>query len=226
MRIGITERGDAALDQSWRNKLHTVDGAILVTKAPHKLGVVPNNCIVHCTITGLGNTAWEPNVAPPRITLDAYNYLVDVIGPERTVLRIDPITAHHFDLAKAVIEKAISRVRISFLDCYNHVRERVRTRIPQEVRQLPDMHYTRDQRTNMLRSLSKIYSDIEICGEPGMINTGCVSKRDLVALGLPIPDLTHTSKQRYHCNCIAAKTELLNNRKPCTHNCVYCYWKG
>ena len=30
--IGITERGDAALNMSWTKKLHTVDGIIAITK--------------------------------------------------------------------------------------------------------------------------------------------------------------------------------------------------
>ena len=30
--IGITERGDAAIDYSWIRKLDSVDGAILITK--------------------------------------------------------------------------------------------------------------------------------------------------------------------------------------------------
>ena len=31
-RIGITERGDASISFDWINKMHTVSGAILITK--------------------------------------------------------------------------------------------------------------------------------------------------------------------------------------------------
>lgn len=33
MKIGVTERGDAGIDFSWKDKSHTVDGMILITKA-------------------------------------------------------------------------------------------------------------------------------------------------------------------------------------------------
>ena len=32
MKIGITERGDAGLNFDWRDKLPSVDGAVLITK--------------------------------------------------------------------------------------------------------------------------------------------------------------------------------------------------
>ena len=65
--IGITERGDAALDMSWENWVFVQRRpAILISKNPMKLydevsklsdsyNFQPN-IIVHCTITGLGGT--------------------------------------------------------------------------------------------------------------------------------------------------------------------------
>ena len=35
MKIGITEYGDAGLDFRWVKKLPKLDGAILISKAPH-----------------------------------------------------------------------------------------------------------------------------------------------------------------------------------------------
>ena len=32
MKIGITERGDAGLDLSWKEKIHEMDVSILITK--------------------------------------------------------------------------------------------------------------------------------------------------------------------------------------------------
>lgn len=72
-RIGITERGDAALDTSWEDWVFVQKRpAILISKDPLKLftevtsmvdqyGFCPN-IIVHCTITGFGGTKIEPNV--------------------------------------------------------------------------------------------------------------------------------------------------------------------
>ena len=43
LKIGITERGDGGLDQSWRKSLadHVVDGAIIITKAPQLIQELP-----------------------------------------------------------------------------------------------------------------------------------------------------------------------------------------
>ena len=67
--IGITERGDAALDTSWFQwVVEEKQPAILITKDPSKLNRILNdldfapNIIVHATITGFGGTILEPIV--------------------------------------------------------------------------------------------------------------------------------------------------------------------
>jgi hypothetical protein len=57
--IGITERGDAALDMGWKSWVSSGRPAILITKNPRLLmdkllDVESRNIIVHCTITGWG----------------------------------------------------------------------------------------------------------------------------------------------------------------------------
>lgn len=33
------------------------------------------------------------------------------------------------------------------------------------------------------------------------------------------------NQHRFGCLCNSAKKELLTNKKPCGHNCAYCYWR-
>jgi len=224
MKIGITERGDAGLDESWRDNLAQVDGAILITKAPQNLYLIPDNCIVHCTITGYGGTVLEPNVTNPVVALEAAYRLVDALGPDRVVLRIDPIipTPKGLERAKYVLDRDWwGRIRVSFLDAYPHVRERFRAKgltIPWE-----GLHAPLETRQWALSELKQIYEDIEICGEPGLDCTGCVSTRDLKTLGLE--GGTGKSQQRLACACLGQKTELLTSKHPCGHGCLYCYWR-
>ena len=96
-KIGITEAGDAGLDLSWKERLESVDGAILITKcvSPSFLKAVlehKEKIIVHATFTGYGRSVVEPCVPPPYEEFDAILQLVKNGFPrERIVIRIDPI---------------------------------------------------------------------------------------------------------------------------------------
>jgi DNA repair photolyase len=232
--IGITERGDAALDKSWVSWVKDGKPAILITKDPSKLidrlvQIKNPNVIVHTTVTGFGSTKLEPGVPHPDIALDHTKDLVDFLGRERVVLRIDPIipttkgiqtaikTIHGWDYR----EPKDMRIRISFLDNYNHVKERFREN---NIKQIPydfhaDLNVRRDTYEYLKQQTSK---KIEICGEPGIECTGCISDLDCKILG--VKPTTNQSKQRSACACLSLKHELLNNKKQCRHNCLYCYW--
>ena len=233
MKIGITERGDAGLDFSWMQPLaiKSVDAAILITKAPYKLlGLnLPKNIIVHCTITGLGQR-YEPGVATTETNLNAYDTLVRELGPDRVVLRVDPIIPVGDELKRAmdVIAHAKGRIRISFMDMYPHVKDRFRKagiEIPYH-----DFHASKHIRIAAYNAICEMHESlagkeysVEVCGEPDLFCTGCVSRRDLEALELEGGTLG--GKQRYACCCLAEKVELLKDRKPCAHGCLYCYWR-
>jgi DNA repair photolyase len=223
MKIGITERGDGGLDQSWRNKLKTVDGAIIITKAPQLLlkEKMPTNTIIHCTITGFGGTIIEPNVKNPSITLNAYKQLKMMYGTERIVLRIDPIITEHPTPALNILKHADKndRIRISFLDAYPHVRNRF-NEIGIKLHQ--PFHAYLNKRQEILKLLP---TTTEICGEPGMKCTGCISQRDINAMNIDETIMKPLRKQRENCECCEGKTELLTNKSQCAHKCVYCYWK-
>ena len=234
MYIGITERGDAALDLSWQNKRCP---KILITKDPNKLIKNTkdfNKCIVHCTITGLGGTEFEPNVPDPEVSLDAYRRLVKFLGPNRVVLRVDPLFPSDERILNKQLEifkYSISRTRISFLDMFPHVIARLNEKeISLDISGYKNKtHYPLDERLNILNRIKNTYTskfDIEICGEPGMGCSGCVSMVDIKALGLTLEPKVKTFTQRSACLCLAEKKELLTNKGQCLHGCIYCYWQG
>jgi len=235
MRIGITERGDAALDFSWKDYSGY---KILITKDPKKLidkskAVDFKKAIIHCTITGLGKTILEPNVPKPEVSLEAYKKFVDYLGPERVVLRVDPLWPEidfYLENQIPVIEQNISRVRISFLDMYPKVMARLDAiNWPKSTAYYYDnkwnIHSKLEFRQNELEFIKKIKTDVEVCGEPGLECTGCISMRDVYALGISPDKISgKLCNQRMACHCLAEKFELLSNKTQCYHGCIYCYW--
>lgn len=219
--IGVTEHCDPTVDLSWLEWVKNRP-AIIISKNPGKLLplINPNmNIIIHCTITGLGHSVYEPNIPPYEDSLRAYHYICDLMGKERVVLRIDPIIdTLGLDYARTLNQlkrEAESRVRISFLDLYPHVIQRFKNKGIELKRTV--FHMPLEQRINIWNTLGKP----EVCGEPDMIVTPCVSELDCQILGVSPND--KTKDQRFTCACLANKRELLKAK--CTYNCLYCYWK-
>ena len=80
-------------------------------------------------------------------------------------------------------------------------------------------------------SLNHYPYTFETCAEAGLARliynseiTGCVSDKDLQIMGLYTVPMTENPQNRNGCHCLSCKTELLTERKPCKHGCVYCYW--
>jgi DNA repair photolyase len=235
--IGITERGDGGLEwEQVRAAMDRLDAAIIVTKAPSKLleweGIEKEMVIVHCTITGWGGSKLEPNVRTWIEEIVAYKELLGKLGGERCVLRVDPVIPYEpfLGVARSMLShlKPGSRARISFLDAYGFVRERfdkagVSLGIPWE----RGVHAPLSARRAAFDNLQRWRGQLEVCGEDGF-NTcyGCISARDLFALGLDTENaLLPTRRQRKECRCIVGKTELLDKKHPCPHECLYCYWR-
>lgn len=237
-KIGITERGDAALDLSWLDWVRADKPAILITKDPltlcriiEKYNLQERRIIVHATITGFGGTILEPNVLPAKDQIIGYNYLSAILRPDRVVLRVDPIipTEKGVDTALRVMKHAVKRrVRISFLDLYRHVQTRFREvglPIPYVYMDgfILNMHSGLEYRKEAHRRIvNLIWTAPEICGEPDMVCTGCISEIDCEILGVVPGGETNI---RAGCACLSNKQELLTERKQCKHNCLYCYWK-
>lgn len=230
VKIGITERGDAGLDFSWMRKFDQYDGIIVITKyLSHRLieEVAEINCIVHATITGHGGTIYEPYVPSLNISKIMFAKLVDKIGPERVVLRIDPIIPDDKGIAKAInvynqLHENFSkktRVRISFMDNYNHVKDRF---TKAGLKPLP---YYFHAPIELRKKIASYFPGSEICGEPGMECAGCMSEKDLKILNVEAEPKIGEWKQRNDCKCLIYKTELLDKRAQCRNRCIYCYWK-
>lgn len=235
-KIGITERGDPSYNRMWMNWVRQDKPAILITKRPSILYEILNshfvnpNVIIHCTITGYSGTKIEPNTPSVENSIEGLFNLVNFLGPERIVLRIDPIipTIKGIARAKQVLEKVLAlwnieypklRVRISFLDNYPHVKERfIQAGLPT----LPyEFHSLLSDRKSCIKDLN--YPTIEICGEPDMSCTGCIS--DLDCQILQVKPVEIDSLQRPTCCCLGQKQELLTKKQRCPVGCLYCYWK-
>ena len=224
-KIGVTERGDPAFDHGWIDWVRNGNPAIIITKnccAIEKIldGLMAPNVIVHCTITGWGGTAIEPNVPPAAITLESYKSLSNKYGKDRVVLRIDPVipTLAGIDRAEFVNSHKIGRVRISFLDAYDHVRRAFKNNNI-------NIHEGFHAQENIRKETWELLGRPDTCAEPGLPSTGCISNKDCEILGVdPLPIF---KGQRPLCSCLANKIELLNSdKKRCPHGCLYCYWKG
>lgn len=251
-KIGSTDGGDAGLDLSWRDKMASVDGAVLITKhvTPAFIEAVQNipNIVVHATCTGYGGTVLEPNV--PTM-LEQFNSVLDLVragfSKERIVIRIDPIIPTPKGLRRALsvfnlfMTAGFSRYRVSIIDMYPHVRNRFLTA------GLP-LPYGGDRfapRNEDWRAVNKLIGEakimwvsgnhagelrIEACAEPTLteaIRCGCISDYDLQLMGLieEGEELDFAGYQRKNCLCYSGKVELLTTRKPCAHQCLYCFWK-
>jgi hypothetical protein len=239
-KIGITEQGDAALDESWDSWFRENKPTILITKSPTKLieifrhnfySVESKNLMVHCTITGFGGTKVEPNVLSAIKEYPGYLFWAKHLR-QRCVLRVDPIvpTEKGINTAILVIQETVNKtenpskqsIRISFMDNYAHVKYRFKqNRIPV----LPyNFHASLIERKEALKKLQSITeAEITICGEPDMPSRGCVSEHECNLFGIEFTG--GQANQRAACQCSAQKQELLVKRHRCEHQCLYCYWK-
>ena len=233
--IWITERGDPAYDLSWLPYAIKKMPGIIITKSP---GIIYNilknfhikNVIVHSTITGMGATQIEPNVCDTKTAIHYTSKLIAYLGDEKVVLRIDPIIPCNENIniiIKEILCKLITkpRIRISFMDQYCHVRERLNKigiTLPWKGLHAPIL-----LRKRYFAKLQKAYPawNIETCAEPGFdsSNIGCISLFDCNVLQVPIEK--QTKQQRNGCKCFGNKFEVLKSPQQCLHACLYCYWK-
>ena len=220
--IGITEKADPTINYRWMKWVQLGKPAIIVTKMPRLLYPMISkeyNIIVHCTITGLGNTVLEPNIDTPETSLDYYHKLCKLLGKDRIVLRVDPIVYwnNFSSTVKEIVKESEGRTRISFLDLYNHTSERL-TKAGVTITQ-KTFHKPLKERIEIWKELGKP----ETCSEPGLPPTPCISGIDCKILMVEPSELR--KGQRYSCQCLSNKTELCLPPPRCTYGCLYCYWK-
>lgn len=249
MRIGITERGDAGINLSWVAKVNQVDGLVLITKnitETFALNVLDLHrkgykIIVHCTCTGYGGTELEPHVPSYQSQLFALASLIHEGFPaENCVLRIDPIFPSEKGLNRVrevinyfiALNTGVTRVRVSIVDEYKHVKDRYRQRGWNPL--YGDNFGPSNEQVEMVAHLLNAYSfTYEVCAENYLAQRlrdsqiiGCVSVKDLHILGIPTEEMTLNPQNRTGCHCLSCKYELFEKRHPCPHGCVYCFWKG
>lgn len=251
MKIGITECGDAGLDFSWYEKLqnNSFDGCILISKNINdnfidKVLDLYNNSfdkiIIHCTCTGWGSSYLEPNVPEYIWQLEQLQKIINMGFPkEQCVLRIDPIipTTEGLKRVENVLDAAFTlgllpdmRIRISVLDEYKHVKERL-SNINKGPFYDSSFYAPKQMIKALIDTLQRYNLVFECCAEPYLNNnelflqTGCISNNDLNIFKLEITKQNINPQNRKGCCCLSCKTELLNCKKRCPHQCLYCYWK-
>jgi DNA repair photolyase len=246
---GITDFGDAACDHGWSSWVEKRRGpAILITKNATKLltdfpYLLNQEVIIHATITGYGDSIFEPGVPSPESILD----FLSKISPNKKkqiVIRIDPIIPVNemITRSKQIYTKAhelgFERIRISILDLYPHVLQRFEKLSPSLVYELKQIynwdlaHSTGEHQDYMIhcdyqlrKQIIDFFPGVEICAEPPFRGTPCISYKDIDSLGLKRENFSKpTEKQRKFCGCLE-KRELLQMNSACPHGCIYCYIK-
>ncbi len=263
--VGVTERGDASQSYEWLVNLIDVDMAILMTKEltddfinrVTELTENGLNLIVHCTCTGWGGSQIEPNVPTYQQQLNQLLSLINRGFPaERTVLCISPIfpITNGLKRVNAVLSYAFdtlkiptTRIRISVVDEYIHVKQRYREQglIPIYGYNNYCKYVNQQQLISITQTLipwyNKLHIKFELCAEDKLYNTcpeiyelyGCVSLKDLAIFNIKLTDqalssLRYNKQHRKDCHCLNFKHEILEieAKEQCPHKCTYCYWHG
>jgi hypothetical protein len=215
----------------------------------------PGRVILHAGCTGLGSTWLEPRVPAPDAQLDAVATLVNDGFPlDHVVVRVDPVIPRPDTLACAeyAIQGATNRrlllpdgygarLRISVYDEYAHVKRRLADRGYEPFYEGDRFRSNAGENTAVMDMLARAVprgTAVRTCAEVTlvaqskdrddieMVAQGCLSEEDLSLMGLALPANTGVNPQhRGGCLCLTCKTELLKNRRPCPHGCVYCYWR-
>lgn len=247
--FGITETYEPAYDFSWVDNLKI--GNVLITKyLTDKFidilcePIVRSKCILHLTVTGMGNTMMEEFVPSIEISVNQLKKLLNKGFPKnQIVLCLSPIipTVEGINDAIKVLDAfkdfGIRRIRFSTLNMYNHVKRRfLNNNIP-----LPYLTYSCPQymRDNLMNAMLNYFNvttneswDSDICAEidldEGLIlKRACVSQKDLQILNIEDKiKFVGSGKQRSSCMCPDNKKQIIRRRPgQCRHNCLYCYWK-
>lgn len=240
--IGITETSDPCFHLDIFDNLYNANIIItknLTNKMIEKLIENKDKCILHMTVTGMGGSKIEPFVPTPEKNLAQIQILIEKGFPvEQIVLRVDPIVPTEKGVETALNTMllyqnvGITRLRVSFLDMYNHTKERFinnHIKIPYET-----FHADENIRKEAFNKIYEYgikmgYEIIQTCGEPGFESTPCISQMDIDILDLADSiTLEGNKEQRTHCGCPSNKRQLITwekSRIKCGHNCLYCYMK-
>jgi len=251
--FGITETGDPCFVPDWDIRLREANIIIskeLTDEMIQKLVQHKDRIIFHHTVTGMGGSAFEPNVKDWKFESKQFIKLIESGFPiEHYVLRVDPINPYWEETLDDVIDVINTwdrikifdlgidssiplRCRVSILDGYNHVKDRFKNHgFPYT----EDINFTADfYLFEKVEKLLKPYKNkfiFESCAENRFSDEfiqsiGCASFKDIEILGLNPSDYIFTGdKQRPLCHCLPKKQILGIKPGRCAHQCLYCFWK-
>jgi DNA repair photolyase len=209
------------------------------------------NLIVHATITGYGHSIFEQNVPKPNDTLSCLKELQQkerVVIRIDPIIPIDACIQQSKIIFDKCVEYGFKRFRISILDLYPHVLDRFSAfhEVNYQLKQIYNwdlshslgdhkdymIHAPLDIRKNIIKLFVNEKVETAVCCEPGfdnnlcnelgVINDGCISRIDLILLGIKPKQRYIKNNQREFCNCLSLKYELCKTRD-CTMKCLYCY---
>ncbi len=230
-----------ALEKNASSETHTV---VLWTKNPanilhhtrlHSQLAKYDQCFIHLTITGLGNTQLEPRVPPP---CDVFALLPELIrfvkSPDRIHIRFDPIV--HFilkdgsslcnldffrELAPHLQQHSIKNVITSWV----HIYGKVAKRLALHGIQAQDLDHATLKRE--IEWLHKVATQHELslygCCVPDLPRSKCIDGELLTRLhphGYKAT-IARATGQRLLCGC--TKSKDIGWYTPCIHGCLYCY---
>ena len=200
---------------------------------------------IHCTITGLGGTKMEPHVPAPNLMVEESIKVIKrlKIPPEVITIRIDPIVPEYLELqeieASHILEAfsriGVSHCRISIVDYYPHVRERLGKLGIEHPYGFQTDRSTKTLIINqMLHLTCRFNMQLHLCAEQvpedfkysiDLDTEGCASAESWRRLG--VDDLKPlVRRQRSECTCDLRKEDLLAGlEKGCRPGCTYCYWR-
>lgn len=243
-KFGITELGDGGLDLSWKDRMHSVSGAVIISKCAsdeliNTLLKFKDKVIYHAVCSGFGGTLFEPNV--PTIN-EKFKHIKKLIfsgfPSKQIVVRIDPLIPlmwedkinnalgiNYFENLNDILYRTesldIKRVRYSYLDF--SLKNLNKLKLLNHELDF-DIKWTLKHKNEFLLSSLNKNLEFEACCEfnvPNNERIGCISNKDLEILKLD--NLTfNKSNYKNNCLCPENKLELLNNKFMCEHKCIYC----
>lgn len=174
----------------------------------------------------------EPNVIAKGTLIKAIKKLSTLIGPERVIIRYDPILLNatytiekHIQLFEDLcsrLEGYTKKIIISFIDLKKNTIQNIST-----LKLIPIYDQDAYNIAKAFVSITKKYKmDILTCAEKydftslGFLNEGCSSARSLFALTGKNKKYPINTKRK-ECHCL--QTVDISAYNTCPHFCKYCY---
>lgn len=194
-----------------------------------------DQCFLHLTISGMGDTYLEPGISGMDEILSYLPSLVEWIGsPKRICVRFDPIVTlilpdhsrysnigHFIRVAQASSENEIPTITVSWLSHYPKVTERLKKKGIKAIQ--PTKTEWKAASEWILNQANKAHITVNGCCVKGWPVSRCING--------PLFSKLHPDKltapnekaegQREHCGC--TKSWDIGWYYPCPGGCLYCY---